>query len=376
MVSTENPGFRQWSVLRLAPSIAETSAVYNQFAVAAQSWQEVTLCSYFLSGLEPPGEVKVFEGDGTVHGFLRALRAALADRPYNIIHCHSAHVACLFLWATLFDATARRIPRTFSAHCSFSNLKLRNRAMLLPVFLAFNRIAFCSNSTLQSYPAWLKRLHPRPFVVVRNGVDVERVDRGARRNLAQNTAPQDKVFRVASVGRLIDLKNPYVILDAFAQSGITRSQLIFIGGGKLHNGIVATSRRLGVEQRVEITGIVPRDSVYQRLQSLDVLVSASRREGMPVAVLEAMASRIPVILSDIPPHREIADGVDFIPFVDPDDTEGFARELRRFREMGEQRRKIIGDQCRQLVQRRFSLQSMYDGYIELYRGMEATRNAA
>jgi glycosyltransferase involved in cell wall biosynthesis len=112
--------------------------------------------------------------------------------------------------------------------------------------------------------------------------------------------------------------------------------------------------------------VVGRDDVYGRLAEADVFVSTSRSEGLPVAVLEAMACGRPVILSDIPPHREIATGADFIPLVPPGDAEGFARELRAFGEMAPKHREELGDRCRDLVESRFSLAEMHRSYLRIY----------
>ena len=73
-----------------------------------------------------------------------------------------------------------------------------------------------------------------------------------------------------------------------------------------------------------------------------------------------------MILSNIPPHREIADGVDFIPLIQPDDVAGFAQEIKRFRQMPSSERVEIGGKCRKLVEERFSLTTMHKRYEEVY----------
>jgi glycosyltransferase involved in cell wall biosynthesis len=85
-----------------------------------------------------------------------------------------------------------------------------------------------------------------------------------------------------------------------------------------------------------------------------------------------MACGCPVLLSDIPPHREIAEGVDFIPLVKPEDAAGFARELRKFRQMSGEERKAIGRKCRKLVQDKFSMTAMHTRYAEIYSQVSGT----
>ncbi len=111
---------------------------------------------------------------------------------------------------------------------------------------------------------------------------------------------------------------------------------------------------------------IPRDEVFARLARADLFISASRGDGLPVAVLEAMACRCPVILSDIEPHREIAGGADFIPLIEPDDTDGFAKEIRRFRSMSHSERSEVGLRCRRLAEERFGLTPMLKRYEKVY----------
>jgi glycosyltransferase involved in cell wall biosynthesis len=136
-----------------------------------------------------------------------------------------------------------------------------------------------------------------------------------------------------------------------------------MGDGSLRPSLLTQSK---ADDRVQFTGLIAREEVFEQLLNADLFISTSRGEGLPISVLEAMACRCPVLLSDIPPHREIAEGVDFIPLVHPEDAAGFAREIKKFREMSLAERIAIGRKCRKLVEERFSLPVMHAGYEEIY----------
>jgi glycosyltransferase involved in cell wall biosynthesis len=177
---------------------------------------------------------------------------------------------------------------------------------------------------------------------------------------------QSNGFTVTSVGRLVPIKNPLAVLQAFQQGADQDSRLMFIGDGALRSELQREAEASGMGVQVHLTGLIPRDAVYRELVRTDVFVSASSGEGLPVAPLEAMVCRCPVILSDIPPHREIADGADFVPLVQPGDVAGLAREIERFRQMSPADRAELGRRCREWVEGRFSLASMHRGYEKVY----------
>lgn len=350
-------------VLHVLLSIGETSAPYNEHCLAMADRRQLGICTYFRPAVTPPASIEPFAGDGSVRGFVRALRAALTARTYDIVHVHAPQAALVLL--VLRPWMPRRVSRStvYTVHNSFGNYRPRNRAMLIPIFAGARRIVCCSGVARDSLPALFRRVAGSRLRVVQNGVDVERVDRVVGGLPARDpSAP----FAVISIGQLIERKNPLVVLRAFAQADRGHGRLVLVGQGLLGDRLLAESRAMGVDGRVELTGLIPRDEVYPRLTRGDVFVSASRGEGLPVAVLEAMACRRPVILSDIPPHREIAAGVEVIPLLAPDDVAGFARELRRLRSMSVAERAAIGERCRRIAVDRFSVQAMHQGYERVY----------
>ena len=351
-------------ILRIILAIRETSAPYNQFSLAWADKHDITICTYFASDIVPSQTVEVIEGDGSIRGFFRALKAALHGKDYDVIHIHSPHLGCLFLLAALFFYRQLLNSTVITVHDSYQNYKLRNRLMFLPVFASFRRIVCCGQASYESFPFLYRWLAGNRLCAIPNSLDVARVDRIA----AQITQrKQSNAFTVVAVSRLLDIKNPFAVLMAFHQGSDQTGRLTYMGDGPFRPALISKSQELGIQDRAEFTGVVPREKVFESLLNADLFISTSRGEGLPVSVLEAMACGCPVLLSDIPPHREIAEGLDIIPLIQQDDIAGFAREIKRFSAMPESERKSIGQACRKVIEERFSLPVMHAAYEEVYR---------
>jgi glycosyltransferase involved in cell wall biosynthesis len=350
------------TILRLLLGIDETSAPYNQFSLALANKHNITLCTYFRSNISPPQEITLFEGDGSLKGFFRVLKAAFEEKEYDIIHVHHTPAGFLLLVASIMYGKSMQ-STVFTVHNSYQNHRPRNRLLLIPIFAFFQRVVCCGQASLESFPGLFRWLAGDRICAVQNGIDIERVDRviGNKQKCLQGSN-----FTITTVGRLIKIKNHLSVLKAFQQSADQSSRLVFVGEGPVRDELLTELETSGLGNQVEITGLIPRDRVYEELTRASLFTSASWGEGLPIAALEAMACRCPVILSDIPPHREIAAGMDFIPLIQPDDVAGFAREIRRFRQMVPSERVEIGEKCRKLVEERFSLLTMHEGYEGVY----------
>ena len=352
---------RRLRILHLLLRAGETSAPYNEHCLAFASRHDIGVCTYFTPMLEVPAAVRVFGGDGSIRGFFRALRRALADGPYDVVHAHAPHVALGLLASRWMPRSGPRAATLFSLHTSLPNVRSRNRLMMAPVLLAFDRIVCCSEASLASLGPGFRRLAGDRITAIPNGVDLDRVDRALR---SAGAGARPRHFALVSVGRLIALKRPGDVLEAFRALGSDTARLAFIGDGPL-----GPEMRKGClhEGRVEFTGLIPRDAVYARLAAADLFVSASSVEGLPVAVLEAMACGVPVVLSDIEAHREIVRGADFVPLVPPGDVGALAREIARFQRASGAERAAVGAKCRALVEERFGVATMGRSYERIYR---------
>jgi glycosyltransferase involved in cell wall biosynthesis len=313
-----------------------------------------------------PAELKVFAGDDTLRGFFRAFSAAVEAEEYDVIHAHAPQTGALLTLALAVRPSRRRLWRSlvYTVHDSFHDYRFRNKVLMLPALATFRRVVFCGHAAYESYPASWKRLVGSRARVVQNAADLDRVERAIT---GVTRTQDDSTFKVVSVGRLEKVKDPLALLAGFREISDERSRLAFVGAGSLETELAGEIQASRLQDRVEMTRLIPRDDVFVRCAHADLFVSSSRGEGLPVAVMEAMATGCPVVLSDIPPHRELAEGVDFIPFVRQGDSDGFAREIDRFRSMSPEARRAIGVKCQDLVRARFGLAAMHAGYEKVYR---------
>jgi glycosyltransferase involved in cell wall biosynthesis len=371
----QDAAVRRLKVLHLILMLGETNGQYNEHCLPLIGERDLSISTYFVPRLTPPPEITLFAGDGTLRGFFRSLGRALDADDYDVIHAHAPQSGVLLLLAVLARRRSHRLRRSlvYTVQDSFYDYRFRDKALMVVPLVTFHRVIFCSRSAYESLPSALKRLVRDRWRVVQNGADIDRVDRAVA---AAPVAREDGPFTILSVGRLDVVKDPFVMLDAFARS-VDRDddgRLIFIGGGRLGAELESRIDRAGLRDRVTLRGLIPREEVFVECAGAGVFVSTSNGEGLPVAVLEAMAAGCPVILSDIPPHRELAEDADFIPFVRPGDVEGFAMQIRRHRAMSSDKRREIGRRCRAHVSERFTLPIMRTATDAVY--LETARPAA
>ena len=155
---------------------------------------------------------------------------------------------------------------------------------------------------------------PSRLHVMRNGVDLQRFrpfPRGEmRRELGLDGSPL-----LLSVGNLVELKGHHLLIDALKalQSRYPSAQLVIVGQGPERGSLEKQARACGVSRRVVFTGIVPNEELARWYSAADVLVLASRREGWPNVLLEAMACGTPVVATDVGGTAEIiASNVGFL----------------------------------------------------------------
>jgi glycosyltransferase involved in cell wall biosynthesis len=193
-----------------------------------------------------------------------------------------------------------------------------------------------------------------------------------RGSLPQIKESSKSNFRLVSVGALVPGKNPQTVLRAFARNHLPGASLTFVGTGPMLEQLQEEAENSGCAARVRFAGLVPREEALRYMLQADLFVSASGGEGLPVAVLEAMACDCCLVLSDIPPHREIAQ-LEFVPFVPSDDVAAMARAIAGIARATPEQRRAWAQRIRQHCENAFSLERMVAAYIELFHSVNNQR---
>ncbi len=171
---------------------------------------------------------------------------------------------------------------------------------------------------------------------------------------------------VLGAGRLVPAKGFDHLLRAFA--GLATEpppRLMILGEGPERPALERLATRLGIGDRVRLAGFDPNPFRY--MSRCAVFVLASRFEGLPGVLIQAMACGAAVVSTDCPagPAEIVHDGVDGF-LVPVDDRPAMVATLARLLEDGALRSRI-GREARRSA-RRFSVEATLDGYVEAIRG--------
>lgn len=158
----------------------------------------------------------------------------------------------------------------------------------------------CSESLSKIY----SEKHGMEFGFIRNGVDIEQyryAEPDKKTEMKQRLGlPLDRII-VAYSGQFIERKDQEFAIEGILSSkSAEKVYMILMGDGSKFKQIRETYSE---NSQLLFTGNINNVSEY--LQASDIYVSASKSEGMPNGVLEAMATGLPVLLSDIPQHMEV-----------------------------------------------------------------------
>ena len=287
-------------------------------------------------------------------------------RDYDLIHCHT-----LYLHAVAAIIIARvcgkKVLVKVACTRDYGDLAVIRRMTGASLLLAVLRRADIFVAISSEVAAELRnaRFPESRIRLVPNFVDVDHYHPAADKvRLRRELLLPEGVAIVLFAGRLTPQKGLTCLLEAWSRLADRRgAQLLLLGDGSAAAELKAASARLGIADSVNFAGVT--DNVRDYLQAADLFVLPSLSEGLPNALLQAMACGLPCVATNIGGARDlIHDGSDGL-LVEPGDAAGLSAAIARLL-ADDALTAALGTRARAVVERRYARELSVPEYAALY----------
>ncbi len=246
------------------------------------------------------------------------LKKIIKKEQYDIIHCHTPMGSVLTRLAAL-EARKHGTKVIYTAHGFhfFKGAKLVNWLVYYPLerFLSqFTDILITINQ--EDYQR-AKSFSANKIVHVPGvGVDIDKFNlcntlkaeenktsKEKRQKIREDFGIQEKDTMLLTIGELIERKNQEVIIEAIADMEDPNIKYVICGIGPLEKELKQKAAMLEVEKQVVFAGY--RSDISEIYHAADIFIFPSKQEGLPMALMEAMASGLPIIASNIRGNKDL-----------------------------------------------------------------------
>lgn len=191
--------------------------------------------------------------------------------------------------------------------------------------------------------------------VVFNGVNLTKC-------IKKDNYEKGETFSIVHVGRFQEVKNHEGLVEAFEKfhNKYANSELILIGYGVRQTAIEEMVKAKNLQESVKFLG--KKAEVYEFLHNADLFCLPSHYEGIPMSIIEAMGTGLPIVATNVGGIPDMVD--DSCAILTPVDSEEIANAIERYY-LSDELRRSHGESAIKMVQR-FSSVVMADNYLEVY----------
>lgn len=353
---------------------AERLVVESAACLSQRGWT-VTVVALADAPSLPGGEVMVRPPTAVVRvptarrreladvGRIRRLAAVLRRGQFDLVHTHLGTANIVGLAA----ARLAGIPSVATVHIAVEpqrHVRLRRGIETFALRFLARAVVGVGPSVAQATEA---RLH-RTVVALPNAVGAPAVLTAEERVRIRQALVGDAGRPVVvAVGRLMPVKGWRDLLEAFRSTldAVPAGRLLIVGEGPQRQELEASIAEMGLHASVRLLGL--RADVPEVLAASDLYVSASHDEGMSLALLEAMAAGLPVVVTDVGDTRAaVPDGAGIV--VAPGNPRGLASSMTALL-LDPGARRAAGAIGRRHVLARYGWPAWADGMENVYRSV-------
>jgi glycosyltransferase involved in cell wall biosynthesis len=299
---------------------------------------------------------------------IASIRELVSRTGADVVHAHG-YKADIYVYLALRGSS---VPLVSTCHTWYDTdllVSLYGRADRF-VLRKYARVAAVSDEVRQRLLQ--AGVREEKIRMVRNGIDLRPFD-GALPSLREDATPEHALM-VGLVGRLAWEKGVDLFLRAAARVLIElpSTRFVVVGEGPDREKLGRLIDELKIRASVEMLG--HRDDMASVYASLDVLVSSSRQEGLPIAILEGMASGLALVATAVGEVPSVVRNERTGVLVPAQDVELLAAGIVDLLRDPERRRQL-GGAARQLIEEEYSAARMTKDYLRVYEEAIATSTA-
>lgn len=234
------------------------------------------------------------------------LKSLMEKESFDLVHCHTPMGGVM---ARLAAHNTKTGPVIYTAHGFhfFKGAPIKNWLLYYPIEKLLSKYTdqlICING--EDYQRAKRKFYAKRVTLIPGvGIDVERIQSlsiDKEKMKKELNIPLNKLI-ILSVGELTKNKNHALLIHSIAKMKQEKICCLICGKGEEEQHLKKLAVKLGVESQIMFLGF--RKDIYSIYPIADIFVFPSLREGMPVALMEAMASGLPIICSDIRGNRDL-----------------------------------------------------------------------
>lgn len=299
-------------------------------------------------------------------GLIAWLRRIIERERIDVVH---AHQYTPLVYAVLASLGQSRVRVVYTEHGRILPERRRWKRRLINPLLArrVDHLVSISHSTREAMARY-DYFPAERIEVIHNGVDLAQLGKpidpaAKRRELGLPEAGRI----IGAAARLEEVKNLPLLLRVFRRVLDQRPEtlLLIAGIGSLEATLKAEAARLGLGEQVRFLGL--RFDLPELYQLMEVFLLTSFTEGISITLLEAMASRVPAVATDVGGNGEVVVEGETGYLLPLEDEAGLAARVDGLLADPESARGM-GMQGRARVEREFCFTGMLEAYLGRYRG--------
>lgn len=246
----------------------------------------------------------------------RRLYRTIKNHRYDIVHAHLSLCAQTMLYARLLGVPHRMV----QSHIEIpSGIPSRNQMQDMKQWLRRKIILHCATDFLACSTAAAEYMFGKKVaehtVIARNGIDTKKFRfREEERTRRRKELNVENRFVIGHIGRFHEQKNHKFLVEVFRElvAREENARLLLIGAGPLESEVHSLVQQNHLEEKVLFLGTT--DAVEDYLCAMDAFVFPSLYEGLGIVNVEAQASGLPCVVSDIVPREaRLTDRIEFLP---------------------------------------------------------------